>query len=118
MSSVDNPHRLRTFEVDDDETLVVLAGRGEMENRTIFQGRTSGRYAIVDVEELTASPTWKQPEYIEELNLDDLSFVGDSFVLPPEASFSYAIIGEEGEVVTRLTDPGVYHSLRVPFGRQ
>jgi len=106
--------RLRTFEVDDDETLVVMAGRDEVDNRIIYQGRSSGRYAIVPVEALAKPPTWNQPDYGDKLDFDGMMFVGDAVRLHPSAPYSLLLMAEE-KIVKRLTDPGVYHSLRIPF---
>ena len=105
-------NRLITFETDEDERLVVLAGQDEMDKRTIYSGSTSGRYAIVPISELE----YDRPDYATELDVADLEVLGDTATIEPGDSSTMTLL-QEDELVVRGGDPGVYGLLRIPFER-
>lgn len=103
--------RLVTFEADDDELLAVIAGRSETDSRTIYQGRTEGRYAIVPVDDLDAG----RAEDVEpdELRLDEMQIAGD--VVPiREIGEADVELRVDGEQVVRMDRPGAYGLLWIP----
>lgn len=64
-------NRLITFEIDDEEVLVLMAGRDELDNRVIFHGPTEpGRYAIVPVDGLAEDDDRDQEDV--DLLVDEL----------------------------------------------
>lgn len=106
--------RLRTFEVTDDELLVVHAGRSETDHRTIFSDRVDGRYAIVPVDEIVGERDRAVVE-ADELQLDEMQIVGD--VEPVlETGERDVELCVDGERAVRMDRPGAYGLLWVPLG--
>lgn len=105
-------NRLRTFEIDEDEQLVVAAGRGEMDQRFIYRGSASGRYAIVPIEEIER--TWDRPNYTDGLDASGLEVVGDSAAVDPGEKSTLTLLKDE-KVVEQTASPGVYGLMRIPF---
>lgn len=107
-------NRLRTFEIDEDEQLVVMAGRGEMDQRFIYRGSASGRFAIVPIEEIEAD--WQRPDYGDKLNVEGLEVVGDSATVDPGEQSTMTLLEDE-TIVEQSSTPGVYGLMRIPFKR-
>lgn len=106
------PTRLITFEVDEDETLVMLAGRDEMDNRTIYQGQAGGRYAVVPVDDL-ARPAAQLDDVDVELQVDELEIVGRTATVP-RSDESDVTLSVDGLEVASRTAAGVYGLLWIP----
>jgi hypothetical protein len=105
-------NRLITFELDDDETLLVRAGRDEMDNRTIYRGCAGGRYAIVPVSELEASAHQAGNDELE-FDIEGLQLVGESVMVPEEGAF-WVGLHSGGRQVVRMDKPGAYGLLWIP----
>lgn len=108
------PNRLITFETDEEEQLVVLAGRDQMDSRTIYSGSTSGRYAIVPVQELADTEAPRREDVDEDLDLDEMQLVGDTIVIPENGAAEVGL-HSQGEQVKRMDRAGAYAMLWVPF---
>lgn len=106
--------RLITFEIDGDERLVIGAGRGELDNRIIFDSDyVEGRYAVVPVDELVKDQT--DPENIDEnLKLEGMSILGDIAYLPTDKEQHVALY-KGGEQVTEFDSKGAYGLIWVPY---
>lgn len=104
--------RLRTFEIDEDEQLVVMAGSGEMDQRYIYRGAASGRFAIVPIEEIDR--TWDRPDRSDDLDVSGLEVVGDSASVDPAEESTVTLLQDE-TVVEQSAAPGVYGLMRIPF---
>lgn len=105
-------NRVRTFEADEDEQVVMVAGTGEMNRRTIFSGHLDGRYAVVPIDELE----YDRPEYAEDLDIGDLEVLGRTATIEPADENTMTLLKDD-EVIVRGSDPGVYGLLRIPFER-
>lgn len=108
-------NRLITFELDDDETLLVRAGRDELDNRTIYRGRVGGRFAIVPVEELTRGRATRFRDTERRLDLEHLGVVGEAVTTDGK---EWVGLHAAGEPVERMNRPGAYSLLWVPFERK
>lgn len=107
--------RLRTFEVSDDELLVVHAGRSETDHRTIFSDRIDGRYAIVPVDDLVDVERERAVVEADELQLDEMQIVGD--VEPVADTGGREVeLRVDGEQAVRMDRAGVYGLWWVPIG--
>lgn len=107
------PDRLITFDIDADETLLIRAGRGELDNRTIYQGWASGRYAVVPVDELAPLRT-ETFELVGEPVVEELRVIGDTTMLP-ESGLGTVSLVRDGEQITNFTNRGVYGLLWLPY---
>lgn len=105
-------NRVRTFEADDDERVLMIAGRGEMDQRTIFSGHLEGRYAVVSIDELD----YEKPDYTEQLDVGDLEVLDQTTTIEP-GELSTMTLLQDDELVVRGGDPGVYGLLRILFER-
>lgn len=105
-------NRLITFELDADETLLVRAGRDEVNNRTIYQGQAGGRFAIVPVDELEEQARSSDGSSVE-LNLDGLQVVGDTVTLP-ETGEQNVGLHTRGEQIVRMDRAGAYGLFWIP----
>lgn len=110
MSRTKTTSRLITFEVEDDEVLLVRAGRDEMDNRTIFSGHAGGRYAIVPVDELTQR---HRDDVDAELLVEELEVVGSTATIEADG-VSTATLAKDGLEVARNDASGVYGLLWIP----
>lgn len=108
----DGLNRLITFELDADETLLVRAGRDEMDNRTIYRGDASGRYAIIPVDELGPTLDSNQDADID-VDLGQLQIVGDTIAIQDHTS-TRAGLQVNGEPIVSRGSPGIYGLLYVP----
>lgn len=104
---------VRIFEADEDERVIMIAGRGEMDQRTIFSGHLDGRYAVVPIDELD----YARPDYSEEMDVADLEVLGQTTTIEP-GELSTMTLLQNDEVVVRGGDPGIYGLLRIPFERE
>lgn len=105
-------NRLRTFEIDEDEQLVVMAGRGEMDQRFIYRGPASGRFAIVPIEEIETS--WQRPDHADKLDVEGLEVVGESATVDPGEQSTMTLLENE-TIVEQSSTPGVYGLMRISF---
>lgn len=112
--TTDAANRLITFELDGDELLYVAAGRGELENRTIYHDYAQGRYAIVPVDELAR--THQPPEYelVGDPKFEDLRIIGESTTLVEPGTGEVALT-RNGQQVTSFTNRGVYGLIWLPY---
>lgn len=111
MSQAKETNRLITFETDEDERLVVIAGRDEMDNRTIYSGSTAGRYAIVPVDELAGDHEGDEPA--EDLRIEDLRIIGETATVEKTGE-QRARLSLDGFEVASRDAAGVYGLLWVP----
>ena len=114
-SSSPGVNRLRTFETDEDEQLLVIAGRDEVDQRVIYRGEASGRFAIVPIEEIERN--WDRPDHSEELDVDGLEIVGDSATVESRESSTLTLLQDE-TIIEQSAAPGVYGLMRIPFERK
>lgn len=105
-------NRLITFELDADETLLVRAGRDEMDNRVIYSGRAGGRYAIVPVDELEQQARASEGVPVE-LDVEGLQLVGDTVTLPRTGEQNVGL-HTRGEQIVRMDRAGAYGLLWIP----
>lgn len=105
--------RLITFDTDADETLVIRAGRDEMDNRTIFKGHASGRYAVVPVNELAPLRS-ESYELVGEPQVEDLRIIGETTMLP-ESGLGTVSLVRDGEQISNFDNRGVYGLLWLPY---
>jgi hypothetical protein len=104
------PTRLTTFDATDDETLVVLAGQSEQDQRIIYQGRAQGRYAVVPADGLEAD-SFEKPD---ELELDDMRLV-ESVGVPEDGETTVSLTADGREQLS-MSYAGVYGLLWIPAG--
>ena len=104
-------NRLVTFETDEDERLVVIAGRDEMDNRTIYSGSTAGRYALVPVDDLAGGETDETPS--QDLRIEVLRIIGETASVE-ETGGQRARLSVGGHEVASRDAAGVYGLLWVP----
>lgn len=105
-------NRLITFELDPDEMLYIAAGRGEMENRTIYHGQSQGRYAVVPVDALQTHGAGDSGEDIK-LDLAGLGLVGDTVSVPKVGEMTVGLHAG-GRQYARMDRPGAYGMLWIP----
>lgn len=105
-------NRLITFEVDPDETLLIRAGRDEMDNRTIYQGLASGRYAVVPVDELQHQAQAENEGDID-LDVEGLQIAGNTVTVPEKGAMTVGLHAGNRQVV-RMDRPGAYGLLWIP----
>lgn len=106
-----------TFDVSEREQLLIRAGVDEMENRTLFSGDVTGRYAVVPVDELVEA---NQPQNEEMIGFDsdplleDMRIIGDSVRIPRDRAQHVALY-KGGEQVVEFDSKGAYGLLWVPY---
>lgn len=85
------------------EQVIMIAGTGEMDKRTIFSGHLDGRYVVVPVDVIEEK--WDRPDYGDDLNVRDLEVIGRG-------------PGRTGRVLRSDVDPGrrTGRSARGPWG--
>lgn len=112
-TTTEKMNRLITFELDQDETLLVRAGRDEMDNRTIFQGKAGGRYAIVPVSDLT--PVSRPENLIGSPRHEDIQVIGHTTTIPETDAGDVVGLWRNDECIADFDARGVYGLLWVPY---
>lgn len=107
------PNRLITFELDEDETLLVRAGRDEMDNRTIFQGSAGGRYAIVPVDEL--APASEPGELLGDPRHGDIRIIGQTTSIPETEAGDTVEMRRNSDCIVDFDAKGAYGLLWIPY---
>ncbi|WP_089813373.1 hypothetical protein [Halomicrobium zhouii] len=97
--------RLVTFETDKRELLAIMAGCGEYDRQTIYQGSVDGRYAVVPVDELIDSDTGDSLDGLDdaELLLQEMQIVGDTVDIPDDDNTEITL--SKGNRASRVNGP-------------
>lgn len=102
--------RLVTFDVGDDEALVVGAISEEGRRRTIYQGREPDEYALVPTREFHNEDADVDAE---ELRVDDLRILGPTQYVRSSDDIDVSLT-VDGETAVEQGAAGVYGLLWIP----
>lgn len=108
--------RLLTFETSEREQLLVRAGVSEVENRVLYQGDVTGRYAIVPVDELVADQEAGDEVlgFDTEPQIEEMQIVGETAHVAADGSEHVALY-KGGEQIAEFDSKGAYGMLWVPY---
>jgi hypothetical protein len=109
--------RLLTFETSEEEQLLVRAGVSEVENRVLYQGDVTGRYAVVPVDELVENEEDTEADVLgfdAEPLVEDMQIVGDSARVGADGEEHVALY-KGGEQIAEFDAKGAYGLLWIPY---
>jgi len=116
-SSAEGLSRLLTFETSEEEQLLVRAGVSEMNNRVLYQGDVTGRYAVVPVDELVGGDDEPSDDVLgfdSEPVIEDMQIVGDAAHVGADGSEHVALY-RGGEQIVEFDSKGAYGLLWIPY---
>lgn len=106
-------NRLLTFEVGDEEQLVIGA-RDRHGQRTIYQGAEPDEYALVPTSELVEAGVSGEGVDLNELRVEDLRVLGPTEYIGPDDDREVRLETNEAEISSQGAS-GVYGLLWIPL---
>ncbi|MFC3478740.1 hypothetical protein [Halobacterium litoreum] len=108
--------RLVTFETSEREQLLIRAGFSEVENRVLYQGDVTGRYAVVPVDELVGDEDRGDDVlgFDAEPQVEEMQIIGDAAHVGADGSEHVALY-RGGEQVAEFDSKGAYGLLWIPY---
>lgn len=111
---------VKTFSIDEDETLQLIATTPDGETRQIGRIHRPGEYALVHSDVLVPStPRTRPVEYSEDLDIEEFRVLGETVTVGSKGDVGDRTVmldtDDEGPPVSKFGFAGLYGMFYVPF---